>query len=62
MSKPCVVFNFMVSSFSVVMSKTGRCCYILKFMALVIPCLEMVLHFGTAEIDCKKVDMFLHLG
>jgi len=43
------------------MFKTGKCCYILKYMEVEILCLGMVLHFGTVETECKKVKLMLNI-
>ena len=51
---------FFFSLVSVAMFKTGKCCYILKYMELEILCLGMVLHFGTVETECKKVKLMLN--
>lgn len=55
----CLFFIFF-SLVSVAMFKTGKCCYILKYMELEILCLGMVLHFGTVETECKKVKLMLN--
>ena len=55
----CLCFYFF-SLVSVAMFKTGKCCYILKYMELEILCLGMVLHSGTVETECKKVKLMLN--
>ena len=37
------------------MLKTGKYCSTLKFMELEMHCMEMDLHFGIAEKECKTV-------
>ena len=37
------------------MLKTGKCCFILKYMVLVMYSLVMDFHFGMPGIGCKKV-------
>ena len=40
---------------SLAMLKTGRCCFILKYMVLVMYYLVMDFHFGIPGKECKKV-------
>ena len=44
-----------VAPASLAMLKTGKYCFILKYMVLVMSSLVMDFHFGIPGIGCKKV-------